>query len=134
MPDKNQQNQQEILFKLSLIEQQMQGLHQQLHAVEKGIIELETLDFGLDEFAGSEGKKIIAPLGKGIFVKAKIISEDLIVDIGNKTLIKKNIKETQELIKKQIEKLIEAKKDINKNLETTSKEAERIVEGLEGKN
>lgn len=129
-----EKNQQEILFKLSLIEQQMQNLHSQLQAVEKGIVELETLKIGLDEFNNSKGKEIIAPLGKGIFTKAKIISDKLIVDIGNKNLIKKSVKDTQKLIVEQIGKLIEAKKELNENLETTSKDAEKMIKGFEKKN
>jgi|TARA_B100000315_G_C14422133_1_gene516067 prefoldin alpha subunit len=125
-----EKNQQEILYKLSLIEQQMQGLHQQLHAVEKGIVELGTLNVGLEEFENPIGKEIIAPLGKGIFTKAKIISEDLIVDIGNKNLIKKSSKETQELIEKQIGNLEGAKEELNKNLEATSKEAEEVIKNF----
>jgi len=38
-----EKNQQEVLFELNLIEQQMHSLHQQLQTVEHGIIELETL-------------------------------------------------------------------------------------------
>ena len=129
-----EKNQQEILFKLSLIEQQMQNLHSQLQAVEKGIVELETLKIGLEEFNNSKGKEIIAPLGKGIFTKAKIISDKLIVDIGNKNLIKKSVKDTQKLIVEQIGKLREAKKELNENLEATSKDAEKMISGFEGKN
>jgi len=129
-----EKNQQEILFKLSLIEQQMQGLHQQLQAVEQGMVELETLKIGLEEFNGSEGKEIIAPLGKGIFTKAKIISDKLIVDIGNKNLVKKSVKDTQKLILEQIGKLREAKKGLNENLEATSKDAEKMIEGFKEKN
>jgi len=66
-----EKNQQEILFKLSLIEQQMQNLHSQLQAVEQRMIELETLKIGLEEFNNSEGKEIMATLGHGIFTKAK---------------------------------------------------------------
>ena len=129
-----EKNQQEILFKLSLIEQQMQNLHSQLQAVEQGIVELETLKIGLEEFNNSKGKEIIAPLGKGIFTKAKIISDKLIVDIGNKNLIKKSVKDTQKLIVEQIGKLREAKKELNENLEATSKDAEKMINGFEGKN
>ena len=129
-----EKNQQEILFKLSLIEQQMQNLHSQLQAVEKGIVELETLKIGREEFNNSKGKEIIAPLGKGIFTKAKIISDKLIVDIGNKNLIKKSVKDTQKLIVEQIGKLREAKKELNENLEATSKDAEKMISGFEGKN
>ena len=129
-----EKNQQEILFKLSLIEQQMQNLHSQLQAVEQGIVELETLKIGLEEFNNSKGKEIIAPLGKGIFTKAKIISDKLIVDIGNKNLIKKSVKDTQKLIVEQIGKLREAKKELNKNLEATSKNAEKMIKSFEEKN
>lgn len=129
-----EKKQQEILFKLSLIEQQMQSMHQQLQAVEQGMIELETLKIGLEEFNDSEGKEIIATLGKGIFTKAKIISDKLIVDIGNKNLVEKSVKDTQKLIAEQIEKLMEAKKELNENLEATSKDAEKIIEGLKEKN
>ena len=125
-----EKNQQEILFKLSLIEQQMQNLHSQLQAVEQGIVELETLKIGLEEFNNSKGKEIIAPLGKGIFTKAKIISDKLIVDIGNKNLIKKSVKDTQKLIVEQIGKLREAKKELNENLEATSKNAEKMIKGF----
>ena len=129
-----EKKQQEILFKLSLIEQQMQSMHQQLQAVEQGMVELETLKIGLEEFNDSEGKEIIATLGKGIFTKAKIISDKLIVDIGNKNLVEKSVKDTQKLIAEQIEKLMEAKKELNENLEFTSKDAEKIIEGLKEKN
>jgi len=129
-----EKNQQEILFKLSLIEQQMQSLHQQLQAVEKGIVELETLKIGLEEFNSSKGKEIMAPLGKGIFTKAKIISDKLIVDIGNKNLVKKSVKDTQKLIVEQIGKLRKAKKELNENLEATSKGAEKMINGFKEKN
>ena len=129
-----EKNQQEILFKLSLIEQQMQNLHSQLQAVEQRMVELETLKIGLEEFNNSKGKEIIATLGNGIFTKAKIISDKLIVDIGNKNLIKKNVKDTQKLIVEQIGKLREAKKELNENLEATSKDAEKMIKGFKEKN
>ena len=52
MTEKNQQEQQEILFKLSMFEQQVQQLQQQLQAVEQGIVELNSLSLGLD---GADG-------------------------------------------------------------------------------
>lgn len=130
MEDKNQQ---EILFKLSLIEQRMQSLHQQLQAVEQGMIELETLKIGLEEFNDSKGKEIIAPLGKGIFTKAKVTSDKLIVDIGNRNLVNKSVEDTQKLIAEQIVKLSEAKENLNENLEATSKDAEKMIEGFKEK-
>ena len=128
MEEKNQQEQQEIMFKLSMFEQQIQQLQQQLQAVEKGIVELNSLNLGLDELVGKEGKEIFASSGKGIFAKAKLISEDLIVDIGDKNLVKKTIPETQKLVKNQIKKLEEVKKELNKNLEITGNELQGLIQ------
>ena len=89
-----EKEQQELMFKLSVFEQQLQQLQQQLQAVEQGIAELGSLNLGLDELIGSKGKEIFAPIGKGIFTKSKLLSEDLIVDIGGKNFVKKSIPET----------------------------------------
>ena len=106
------ENQHELMFKLSMFEQQMQQIQQQLQAVEKGIIEMSQLNLGLDELVGSTGKEIFAPIGRGIFAKAKLTDENLTVDIGGQNFVKKTIPETKEIIEKQIGKLEEAKKDL----------------------
>ncbi|MEK6842610.1 MAG: prefoldin subunit alpha [Nanoarchaeota archaeon] len=121
------ENQQELLFKLSVFEQQIRQLQQQINAVEKGVLELESLNVGLDEMKNSEGKESLSPIGRGIFVKSKILSEDLIVDIGGRNFVKKSVPETQEMIKKQIEKLEEIKKELNNSLFEIGKEAERLI-------
>jgi|TARA_Y100000310_G_scaffold288687_1_gene314569 prefoldin alpha subunit len=131
MEEKSQQEQQEIMFKLSMFEQQIQQIQQQLQSVEQGIIELNSLNLGLDEMVGKEGKEIFASIGKGIFAKAKLISEDLIVDIGDKNLVKKTIPETQKLVKNQIEKLEEVKKELDNNLETTSNELRSLIQSVD---
>ena len=119
--------QQELLFKLSVFEQQIRQLQQQINAVEKGVLELESLNVGLDEMKNSEGKESLSPIGRGIFVKSKILSEDLIVDIGGRNFVKKSVLKTQEMIKKQIEKLEEIKKELNNSLFEIGKEAERLI-------
>ncbi|MBS3070732.1 hypothetical protein J4407_00315 [Candidatus Pacearchaeota archaeon] len=124
------QKEQENLFKLSLFEQQLRQMHEQIEAVESGIKELNLLSEGLKELVKSGGKEIYAPIGRGIFIKSKILSEELLVDVGNKNLVKKDIPKTQELIKIQIEKLEEIKKEIDANLDSVSKEVERLIHGI----
>jgi len=129
--DQPEEKQQELIFKLSMFEQQIQQLQQQLQAVEQGINEMDGLNNGLNELIGSVGKEILASIGRGVFVKAKLLSEDLTIDIGNKTFVKKKIPEAQELIKKQIEKLKDVKKELENNLEQIGEEMMKIYE--EGK-
>lgn len=124
---------QEFLFKLSIFEQQMRQLQEQLQAVEQGIIELGTLNLDLKELENGEGKEIFASIGRGIFAKAKLLSNDLTVDIGEKNFVKKSVPETQEIIEKQIEKLENAKEELNKGLEEVSKEVEKAISESEKK-
>src|SRR5271169_2229935 len=96
---------QEIVFRLGMLEQQLQQLQQQLQAVERGINELESLNLGLDDIKGSKDKEIFAQIGRGIYVKAKITSEELTVNIGENNFVNRNILDTKQLIQEQIRKL-----------------------------
>ncbi len=120
-------NEQELIYKFSMFERQINELQQQISAVDKGIIDLNSLNFGLDELVGSTGKEIFAPMGKGIFVKTKLISEELNVDIGDGNLVKKSIPETKELIGEQIGKLNQVKEELEKNLDELSKEITKMM-------
>jgi prefoldin alpha subunit len=112
-----QEKKQELIFRLSMFEQQIRQVQEQIEAVENGITELGTLNFSLDELKKGNGKEIFSPIGRGIFIKSKIISDDLTVDIGGKNFVKKSIPETKEIIDDQIKKLIAIKEDLNINLE-----------------
>ena len=125
--DKQQERQQEILYKLSIFEQQMHQLQEQVAAVENGMNELGSLNFELDELKGSFGKEILAPVGRGIFVPATISSETLTVDVGGKNFVKKSISETKEIIDEQLKKLVDVKKDIGETIEKVSEEAAKTL-------
>ena len=115
-------DQQELMFKLQMFEQQIQGLQQQMQAVEKATVELESLKVGLDELKGKKDQEIMASVGRGIFVKAKLLSEDLTVDIGGRNFVKKSIPDTQKTIEEQVNKLQEAKNDLEKAMEEVNKQ------------
>ena len=122
-----EQNEQELVYKLSIFEQQIRQIQEQIQAVEKAIVEISSLNIELDEIKGKEGKDILAPVGRGIFAKAKLSSDELIVSIGGGHLVKKSIPETKAIIEKQIEKLHEVKNELNDNLEKIGKELEQVM-------
>ena len=125
--EKINQEQQELMFKLAMYEQQIMQLQQQIQAVEQAIVDLNSLNFGVGDLEGKKGKKIFAPIGKGIFAKAELISENLLVDIGGKNLVEKSIPETKKLLERQIGKLKNAQKELNQCLEDVGREVEMIV-------
>jgi prefoldin alpha subunit len=125
------EEQQELFLKINNYEQQAQQIQQQLQAVEKAINELNNLNLGLDELVGKTNNEILAQVGKGIFVKAKLISEELIVDIGNRNFVKKDISGTKKILQKQLEKLKEIELELNNNLETIEEEFTQILEEVQ---
>jgi prefoldin alpha subunit len=128
-----EKDQQELMFKLSMFEQQIQNIQQQQQAVERAINELGSLVLGLEDLKGSEGKEILAPIGKGIFVKTKVLSEKLIVDVGGKNFVTKKIPETQDIIKDQVKKLEGARNELNKALEELNGQLTETVMSAQNK-
>ncbi|MFH1787605.1 MAG: prefoldin subunit alpha [archaeon] len=122
-----EKDQQELMFRLSMFEQQMQQSQQQLQAIEQGIIDMTSLNIGLDELIGSEGKEIFAPIGRGIFAKTKLLSEKLIVDVGGKNFVNKSIPETKKIINQQIKRLEDVKKELEKSINYLNEEFMKLI-------
>ena len=127
------QKQQEIIYKFSIFEQQMRQIQEQLQAVEQGIIELNELNKGLEELKGKKGDEILAPVGRGIFAKAKLLSEDLIVDIGGKKFVKKTIPKTKEMVDNQIKRLEDVYEQLTKSLDDLNAEVMKLIGEAEGR-
>jgi prefoldin alpha subunit len=111
-----------------MFEQQIRALQQQLQAVEEAILDISKLNLEMDDLIGKKDSEIFAPMGKGIYAKAKLLSEELIVDIGNKNFVKKTIPETKEIISNQIKKLEKLKEELNLGLEDINKELTKTFE------
>ena len=127
----SKEKQQELMFKFAMFEQQINQLQEQLQAVEQARIETNLLNLGLDDLKDSKDKEILASIGKGILIKAKITSENLIVDIGGKNLVQKSVSETQNIIKSQIKKLEEIKKELEEKLEEVNSELLKIIKEVQ---
>tara|TARA_Y100000310_G_C20466078_1_gene707722 strand:- start:468 stop:878 length:411 start_codon:yes stop_codon:yes gene_type:complete len=118
---------QETMMKFQMFEQQMQQIHQQLQAVEQGIVEMTSLSLGLAELKGTKDKEIMAPIGRGIYAKAKLLSEELTVDVGGKNFVKKSIPQARKIIDEQVGKLEEVKVELNNSLESIGEEMTKVV-------
>ncbi len=112
----------ELTQKFQMFEQQIRAIQQQLQAVEQALQEMNSLNSGLGELVGKKDKDILAPIGRGIFVNAKLMSEELMVDVGDKNFVKKSISETKKMIEDQVGKLENAKEELNSELEKINEE------------
>ncbi len=132
MAEEKQIDQQELMMKFAMFEQEIKQLQEQQQAVEQGMQEIMAVNFGLDDLVGKKGKEILAPIGRGIYAKAELKSEDLLVDIGEKKFVSKSIPDAKKLIESQIKKLQDVKKQLDETLEEKSQEVQKMIEGVQG--
>ena len=117
----------EIIFRLSMLEQEISKFQEQLQLIEQNILELKNLQLSLQELRDSKEKKMLANLGKNIFIKTEILDKNLIVDVGNKIFIKKNIPETIKIIENQLLKLMQAKNQVLEKMQQLQGQAQEII-------
>ena len=118
----------ELLIKLSMLEQQANEQAEKIQAIDNQISELESLKLSLREIDKSKGKEMLAPLGRGIFIKTEIKDERLFVNVGNKTIVKKTPMETEEIIESQIKEMQEVKHHLMHNIQEINHQLQSLVE------
>jgi len=93
------------IIELNLLDSKIKELDQNLAILEKQISELQACQLSLDELKNTKkDSEMLAPIIPGIFAKTKPLNNsELLVDIGAKTLVKKNIDETKKIIQKKID-------------------------------
>jgi len=121
-----EQQKQEMTQKFMQFEQQIRLIQEQTQAVEQALYDLQSIDSGLNELVGKKDNGILAQVGRGIYAKAKLISEDLVVDVGGKNFVRKSIPDTQKILQEQTEKLSDIKKDLNKEMEKINEDLTKV--------
>lgn len=125
---------QEFMMKASMIQQKAEQIQQQLQSIDQSIQDISIINKGLDDLVGAEGKEIKASIGKGIFIDAKLMSEKLTVDIGNRNFVKKTIPETKKIIQEQIGKLHQVRENLDRELDGINSELIAMITEVEKSN
>lgn len=119
---------QELIMKLSMLQQRSEQIEEQINLINQNIAQLEALNNTLLNIDKSKNKEMLAPLGKGIFVESEIKNKDLFVNVGSNTIVKRTPKQTAELIEKQINEMKQMKMNFADQLEQTALELQKLVE------
>ena len=117
----------ELEEKFRIFEREIMQIQQELQAVEAALIDLGKINLGLDEIKEKKDAEILAQIGRGIFVKAKILSDELTVDVGGGNFVKKTIPETKKLIEEQVKKLDSMKDDLEGELDRMNEEITKAL-------
>ena len=120
---------QEKIIKLQGIKEEAEQLEKQLQLINENISDLNKLNSGLDEL--KNGNEILANIGRGIYVNAEIKEKKLLVDVGDKNIVKKSFDETKELISEQLIKIDSIKSEIINRINNLDKEMNLIIKSIE---
>jgi len=101
----DQKELQKMYLELQLLDEQMKQVQKQAIALDEQLIELNNTLQALDDFNKTEiGTNILVSLSPGIFTSAELKNnKELFVNVGNNIIVKKNVAETKELLKKRLD-------------------------------
>jgi len=112
------------ILEIRLFESQIAKLEQQMALLDQQIIELQTLQADLDAVKNVKNQEILSPLGRDVLIRAKLESVDsVLLNVGARVVVKKDIEGAKASLEKQKQSLLEARKDIGK-------EMDRIIERI----
>jgi len=134
MDEKKQKELQEKYMELQVLDQQMQQFQQQIQQLDEQIMELAYTKQSLDELKETKkGTDIFVSVSPGIFAKAKIEDpDDLLVNVGSNTSVKKSIEGTKKIIDEQQKELANVHVQLNQSVQKLANKAMEIEKDLEG--
>lgn len=108
---------QEILQRAMTMRQQSEEIEKQLSFIKEQIFELEQFADNLQTLKESKEKEILAPLGKGVYVKSERLEDTFFVEVGAGVVVKKSLEDTKRIIDGQIDKFTQVKVHLVEQLE-----------------
>lgn len=124
---------QETVYKISAFEQQATELEQNIEFVERQLQELNQFLESLNSFAKSKETEMLAPLGKGVFVKTEVMDKKLYVDAGAGVVIRKTPEEAAKIIESQVSKLTELRIQLTNQRDLYGQAMQELIRDIESK-
>ena len=124
------------IIELNILNSRIKELEQNLTLLEKQISELQASQLYLDELKNiKKNSEILVPIIPGIFTRAKLLdNSELIVNIGARSLAKKSIDETKELLQKKLNQSIDLHEKLISEINLASTNINKLEEDLKKNN
>ncbi len=102
--------------------QQLQQLQQNISALDKHIVDLNSLDQGLEQLTKIKtNQETLIPFGSGIFLKGEIKDNStVIMNVGNNICVEKTLDEARETVAKQLEEVTLVLEQLREEMERNS--------------
>ena len=113
--------------------QQLQQLQQNISALDKHIVDLNSLDQGLEQLTKIKtNQETLIPFGSGIFLKGEIKDNStVIMNVGNNICVEKTLDEARETVAKQLEEVTLVLEQLREEMERNSVQLNSLQQEFE---
>ncbi len=125
---------QELMFRASLAEKHLQELNEKIEYLSQQLSEMEQFSRDIAFIKDAEGKEILAPIGKGIYLKSLAEDSNFLVNVGAGIIVKKSPDEARAIIESQIKSFNEARSQLMAQLEVYKRFMSETMNALEKQN
>jgi prefoldin alpha subunit len=125
---------QKMLLQAVELEKQVRDLEQHSTFINQQLTELKDFHKNLESFSKAKAEKMLASLGKGVYVQSTPTEGDLFVEVGAGVIVKKNPEELKKVIEEQITGLQSTRMQVSQNLQASSENLQIIMAQLEQQN
>jgi prefoldin alpha subunit len=131
----NKENQEYIqrrYMEFQALNEELKQASDNLERVNERIKEIAVIIDNIREISEvKDGTEILVPVCNGIFIKATTKKDDFLVNIGGKTIIKKDKEQVFNLLKDQKKELLEVQMSLNSDLNALEAKAISIQSELQ---
>lgn len=96
---------QKLLQEAAMLEQYTRQLEEHDALLTQQLNELEQFREHLGIFSKEQPKRILASLGKGVYVRSDIAEQTLFVEVGAGVIVRKSASDVADIVTQQLEKL-----------------------------
>lgn len=128
MLEEKEKKLQKLYFKFQILEQHIKQMQQQTATLHAQLIELVSTTQSLEYLKGVKpGTEILVPISSGVYAKAEIKdNENLIVNVGAQTTVRKSMNDTKKIIEIQITEMRKIQEQMAEELERLTNQAALI--------
>ena len=129
LDEKNKEKKlQKLYLQFQILDQNIKQIQQQATTLNAQLVELVGATHNLEDLKNvKKGTEILVPISSGVYAKAEIKdNENILVNVGANTNVKKSVDDTKKIIETQIEEMKKLQKQMLEELNHLTTQAALI--------
>ena len=122
---------QALLQEAAHLEQFARELEEHDEFLTRQISELEQFQTSIKSFVASNEKRMLAPLGKGVYCKIDLVDRKLFVEVGANIIVRKTPEDLSSVIDDQIQRLKSSQVQLTSQIGLCTQKLQELMQVLE---